>query len=255
MHFIIVLVLFLSVSFCSSCTVRPVGQSGHNFCKTELITKDIASAQQDDKTASSRMQEAPCCAGPEGMIELPLLQHWVCPSCMPIEKGTASIWHTDSGLHFCVILQDKDIYTNATGHDQQLWRLGDTVEFFIKPDTASEKYYAIYVAPNGYTIDICIPSRTELLSGTVSWSDLIAYESRCSANVISDPHAGVWKVEVTIPWTAFELPEIRPVISLWKFAVCRYNYSKTVSEPELSSTAYLDRPDFHQYENYNMFVF
>ena len=41
----------------------------------------------------------------------------------------------------------------------------------------------------------------------------------------------------------------------WQFAVCRYNYNQGLDDPELSSTALLTTPGFHQYEDFTDLVF
>ena len=41
----------------------------------------------------------------------------------------------------------------------------------------------------------------------------------------------------------------------WRFALCRYDYSATLDNPELSSTAPLTQPSFHRYEDYGALTF
>ena len=41
----------------------------------------------------------------------------------------------------------------------------------------------------------------------------------------------------------------------WQFAVCRYNYNQSLKNPELSSSAPLTTPGFHNYEDFNNLAF
>ena len=65
-----------------------------------------------------------------------------------------------------------------------------------------------------------------------------------------------WTVEGRIPWSAFKATGGRPKPGdKWRFALCRYDYSKDFDRPELSSTAPLTQPDFHRYEDYGVLTF
>jgi len=37
---------------------------------------------------------------------------------------------------------------------------------------------------------------------------------------------------------------------VWRFALCRYDYSKNFDAPDLTSCAPLTLPSFHRYEDY-----
>src|SRR5262249_31032001 len=65
-----------------------------------------------------------------------------------------------------------------------------------------------------------------------------------------------WTVEGRIPWTAFKAAGGKPQPGAkWRFALCRYAYSVTLEQPELSSAAPLTGPDFHGYEDYGELTF
>ena len=50
---------------------------------------------------------------------------------------------------------------------------------------------------------------------------------------------------------AFEAAAMRPRAGeMWRFAACRYDYSKDFEAPELSSTANVRGGSFHSYEDY-----
>ena len=52
------------------------------------------------------------------------------------------------------------------------------------------------------------------------------------------------------PWKGFDATGGRPKPGdIWRFAACRYDYSKDFDQPELSSIANV-RTGFHSYEDY-----
>jgi hypothetical protein len=60
-----------------------------------------------------------------------------------------------------------------------------------------------------------------------------------------------WVVEGRIPWSDFVHTGGKPAPGAeWKFALCRYDYSKDFEEPELSTCAPLKQASFHRYEDY-----
>src|ERR1043166_5686689 len=71
-----------------------------------------------------------------------------------------------------------------------------------------------------------------------------------SLNDSKDKDRG-WSLEGKIPWRDFLPTGGRPdVYEIWWLALCRYDYTTGLKEPELSSSAPLQKPDFHRYEDY-----
>ena len=60
-----------------------------------------------------------------------------------------------------------------------------------------------------------------------------------------------WSVEGRIPWKDFYRTGGAPKAGdEWRFALCRYDYSKNFEWPDLSSCAPLTASSFHRYEDY-----
>jgi len=186
---------------------------------------------------------------------LPLLQHWLAPGRVPKEQGTARVGRNAEGLWFHVRLEDGDILTTATEDNQCMWQLGDVVEFFVKPGVERPDYWEIHITPNGLIMDIHIPERAGLVSGEISWAQVIAADSRSRKWVKSVPGQGVWAVELCVPWATFGVSGVPEPGTTWQFAVCRYNCTGGLEDPELSSTAHYTQPGFHRYEDYHDLVF
>ncbi len=184
---------------------------------------------------------------------LPLRQHWAGTDVLPQETGDARIGATATGLSVHVRYEDSDIFSTATADQQRMWTLGGVVEVFVKPGLDRSDYWEVHVTPNGFLMDLHIPSRAGMQSGEHTWEEIITPESATVYQIhVAD---GSWSAELTIPWSAFGLTEIPVSGTTWQFAVCRYNYNGGLESPELSSTAPLAQRSFHRFEDYTDLVF
>ena len=172
---------------------------------------------------------------------------------LPQEAGGARIGATATGLSVHVRYEDSDIFSTATADQQRMWTLGDVVEVFVKPGLDRSDYWEVHVTPNGFFMDLYIPSRAGMQSGEHTWEEIITPESGTVYQIhVAD---GSWSAELTIPWSAFGLTGIPVSGTTWQFAVCRYNYNGGLESPELSSTAPLAQRSFHRFEDYTDLVF
>ena len=164
---------------------------------------------------------------------LHLIQNWLGDNTQPLVKATELVCHDQQFLRFYVVLEDSDILTRATEDDQKLWLLGDTVEFFIKPGLAKERYYEIHILPDSLIMDARIPPRRTTRAGKMTWQERVAYYSKSKKKVTVFPEEARWAIKFCMPWEAFELKQPPDPGSIWQFAVCRYNYWSARKEPEL----------------------
>ncbi len=188
---------------------------------------------------------------------LPLGQFWEGEDRFPEEAGVAYAGATGRGLSFYVHLLDSDIFSRATGDEQKMPALGDVVEIFVKPGSGRTDYWEIHVTPNGFLLDIHIPDRARISKGgTITWEQVVPFVPPASGATrrvaVTDSS---WSVEVTVPWSAFGRDAPPAPGSVWQFAVCRYNYSGGLEDPELSSTARITELSFHRHEEYTDLVF
>ena len=180
-------------------------------------------------------------------------QFWRGKDALPSEAGVAYVGATEHGLSLYVHLHDSDIFSHATADNQKMWFLGDVAEFFVKPGLDRSDYWEIHVTPNDFMMDLHIPDRNQLQDGTVTWEQIIAANSHAIKRVAV--MNGKWAVELSIPWTAFGLNAPPPSGAVWRFAVCRYNYTGDLKNIEHSSTALLTELGFHRYEEYTELAF
>ncbi|HLX59792.1 MAG TPA: carbohydrate-binding family 9-like protein [Planctomycetota bacterium] len=175
-------------------------------------------------------------------------------------KTVARLLWDDQFLYFLAEMDDADVYADNTEHNGAIW-FNDVFELFFKPSRANLGYYEFEVSANNTTFDVYFPSRG---SGSVGrWKNKfqfhletkVALRSGTTINDASDRDTG-WIVEGKIPWTDFVQTGGKPIPnSEWRFALCRYDYSKDFEEPEMSTSAPLTQQNFHRYEDYGAIKF
>ena len=223
----------------TSCAHDDRVEGGGQASAAEPLACPVLAAEPADLSAAVPAKYGAC-------RPLPLRQHW--DGALPGEEGVARIGATPGGLSVHVRFVDSDIFSTATANQQRMWTLGDVAEVFVKPGLDRSDYWEVHVTPNGFLMDLHIPSRAGMRSGEHTWEEMIAPESGTTFQTLESD--GSWSAELTIPWSAFGLEGIPASGATWQFAVCRYNYNGGLEEPELSSTAPLTKASYHRYEEY-----
>ena len=158
-------------------------------------------------------------------------------------------------LYFFAEMEDADLYADVTEQDAKTWN-NDVFELFFKPDDNKLAYYEFQVNAANTKFDAFMPSRGS--GGFNRWrhahelsvESAIVHEG--TLNQWQDTDEG-WSVEGRIPWSTFKMTGATPpevAAAVWKFALCRYDYSVGFESPELSSCAPLNVLNFHRYEDY-----
>lgn len=156
-------------------------------------------------------------------------------------------------LYFAAQMEDGDLFADITEHDGKTWN-NDVFELFFKPAVDKSGYYEFQVNAAGTVMDMFLPKRggdnfeQQVKAGDFHVDAKITREG--TLNERTDKDRG-WTVEGRIPWTDFLRTGGRPAPNeVWKFALCRYDYSVLFDDPELSSSAPLQIRSFHQHEDY-----
>jgi hypothetical protein len=164
----------------------------------------------------------------------------------------------DRYLYFAAEMEDTDLYADVRQRNGITWE-NDVFELFFKPSERKLAYYEFQVNAANTHLELFLPSRGS--GGYRRFAPLTrlgmesAVRLRGTLNNWKDKDQG-WTVEGRIPWSAFTATGGRPRPGdKWRFALCRYDYSKDFDSPELSSTAPLTRSDFHRYEDYGVLTF
>lgn len=185
------------------------------------------------------------------------------PAVTPAELGRtktkARLLWDDEALYFFAEMEDADLYADVIEQDSQTWE-NDVFELFFKPDRKQKPYYEFQVTPRNTHFDACIASGIGG-GGIRRWKSAHEFRwetkpsLRGTLNHENDTDEG-WSVEGKIPWTDFRHTGGKPKAGdIWRFALCRYDYSLNFDTPDLTSTANLTNVDFHQTENYGALRF
>jgi hypothetical protein len=168
-------------------------------------------------------------------------------------RTTARLLWDDQAIYFAGEMEDADLYADIAEHNGMCW-LNDVFELFFKPDD-SLKYYEFQVNAAGTHLEMFLPSRgaggyLRFGKKDVKLGMVTKVILNGTLNRWEDKDAG-WNVEGKIPWTAFTATGGKPNPGdLWRFTLCRYDYSVGFERAETSTTAPLTRADFHRYEDY-----
>lgn len=172
------------------------------------------------------------------------------PAAGPARSSTRArlLWDAES-IWFAAEMEDVDLYATITDPDGRLWE-NDVFELFFKPSTSSLHYYEFQVNAANALLDMRLPSRGaggyERFRKAPGPSIGAKVALAGTLNQAGDRDRG-WTVEGRIAWEGFEAPKAG---ELWRFALCRYDYSSAYEAPELSSCAPLTERNFHRYEDY-----
>ncbi len=179
---------------------------------------------------------------------------WLKNQARPSKTATKAklLWDRDA-LYFFAELEDHDLFADITEHDGMTW-YNDVFELFFKPALDKPGYYEFQVNAAGTTMDMFLPQRGIKDFEKSVRDGEFRFEARVKTdgtlNQRTDRDIG-WTVEGRMPWTDFLRTGGRPAVEeVWKFTLCRYDYSKEFETPELSAVAPLQAANFHQHEDY-----
>ena len=165
-------------------------------------------------------------------------------------------------LYFHADMTDSDLLADITTHDGALWN-NDVFELFFRPDADKSGYYEFQASAAGARFDAFYPKHdpqtatTDAKSGSFRWEAKVRLRGKLNS---PGGQANGWSVEGRIPWTDFMRTGGRPVPEeIWKLNLCRYDYNKNWTAPELSCIAPIHSKKigafFHQTEDYASIAF
>jgi hypothetical protein len=169
-------------------------------------------------------------------------------------RTKARLLWDDDYLFFHAEMEDADLFADVREENGKTWE-NDVFELFFRPDEASPRYYELQVTPLNTHFNVFTPARGEggpqlfvANKGAFHWKTVVVLDG--TLNQRQDTDKG-WSVEGRIPWSDFAPTGGKPKPGdTWRFALCRYDYSKSFKTPDLSSCAPLQALSFHRYEDY-----
>jgi len=168
------------------------------------------------------------------------------------EAGEARICWDDKYFYLGVKFFDSDIV--AEGKDDQLhhYQMGDVAELFLKP-AGKTWYWEMYVTPAGRRTTLWFPGRGRL--GLKSCEDNpgnLRVAALCHGTLNNwEDKDSFWTGEMAVP-----VEELRKggepfgAGARWTIMVSRYNYSRYLSNKELSMAPRLSQTNYHLLEDY-----
>jgi len=185
-----------------------------------------------------------------------LQQAWLAAPETDFAPATVRVGWRGNSLRVFAELDDRDIFTRATAHNQRMWELGDVLEIFLQP-ADSPAYVELHVTPNNHRLQLRFPDVATLRRAQAadSFDDLILSDGVFDSTTWLQPDQRQWQVHAEIPAVlvcgADKLPGEKP----WRFSFSRYDYIGGRREPVISSTSPHARPDFHRLDEWGNLFF
>ena len=175
------------------------------------------------------------------------------PDFLPATVRTG--WHADSLLVFAE-LEDADIFSRATAHNQRMWELGDVLEIFLSPEN-SAAYVEFHVTPNNFRLQLCFPDTATLRQAQTEnrFEHLLLPDDVFQSRVWARPENNRWFVLAEIP-SAAVCGSVRALAGQkWRYSFSRYDAVRGRAEAIRSSTSPHPQPDFHRREEWGTLSF
>ena len=174
----------------------------------------------------------------------------------PVTATAAQLLWDREHLYFFATMEDTDLYADVSQHDGVTWD-NDVFELFFKPADDKPGYYEFQVNAAGTTMDVFFPRRGAGGFGRFKSDGEFDFPVKVvldgSLNKWSDKDKG-WQVEGRLSWKDFARSGGRPNPGeVWKYTLCRYDYSVDFEGPALSTSATMSTnafPNFHYWEDY-----
>ncbi len=176
------------------------------------------------------------------------------PACMP---GTVRTGWCKRGLLVYADLEDTDIFNPVTTFNAPAFQHGDAFEIFLRP-AAQHAYYEFHVSPRNQIFQLRIPSAAAfkaLPPGTGIRTDWLVSGRRIASRVRTAAASGRWEVLARIPLDM--VMALRPVTAgdEWRFSFSRYDYTRGIPDPVLSSSSPHRVLDFHRQQEWGRLRF
>jgi hypothetical protein len=172
-------------------------------------------------------------------------QHWKCERDANFAKGIVRLGWLGSCICFDAHLDDSDIFTAATKRNQELYRLGDTLELFAGV-RGHKNYIEYHYAPNGTIMQLFWPQAI----GEINVKELGGI-SQFMVNENHSQHAVKWtdrgwRVCGMVPASALGMGDEHLLDQEWDVSFGRYDYDALGNAPVLSCTSPHKEGSFHR---------
>jgi hypothetical protein len=150
------------------------------------------------------------------------------------------------------VLQDDEVFSQATRHNQKMWELGDVLEFFVQVEGRAD-YLEMHVTPSNHRLHLRLPGvggRTQPEAAPLTFEEMLVSPPGFSSSV--EKTTTGWAVRAEIPVQALALTELTPGTAL-RVSFSRYDAAPH-RRPVLSTTANHPVIAFHRPEEWTKLV-
>ncbi len=176
------------------------------------------------------------------------------------EPGEVRLAWDDKYLYVGIKFIDSDIVQESDKDQQPHYSSGDVAEIFLKPEK-STWYWEIYGTPNAKKTVFWFPGRgrvglqSSLAPGMNLDEVLVASQIKGTLNDWRDRDE-YWTLEMAIPAKGLTMHgDAFGPGSDWRILVARYNFSRYLSQRELSMVPQLSVTNYHLLEEYAILKF
>jgi hypothetical protein len=174
--------------------------------------------------------------------------------------ASVRVAHDCCHLYILAQMEDTDIYNRADAMNQKTWMLGDVFEIFLRPES-QEAYYEFHLTPENQVLQLRMASEKDFYRQRRVDKKYSFFEQCQISEVILKSRTRImqdlnqWWVMVSLPLDRISEKKAWEPTDVWRVSFSRYDYTRGVQEPLLSSTSQHLKVDFHDQSCWQRLVF
>jgi len=189
--------------------------------------------------------------------QVELQQAWLAEPSPYFQPTVVRCGWTDEALIVWAQLSDRDIFNEVRGFNQWAFNKGDTFEIFLRP-CQQLAYFEFHVTPFNQLLQLRFPSAEDFQAHTndPGYDDTcLVFNPVIETRTAIHQQQNLWEVAASIPF-AFVVEEgIVGEGSEWLFSFSRYDHSRALPEPVLSSSSPHRECNFHRQQEWGTLTF
>jgi hypothetical protein len=192
----------------------------------------------------------------QSAVPSPFQQAWRSETEAGFSPGVVRMGWRECSLLVFAELTDMDIYNRATKLNQLTWELGDVFEIFLK-STEKDSYVEFHVTPQNQRLQLHYPD-----ANAAEWArkqgrldDVFFRHEAFYSRTWVEAQLNRWLVYAEIPARMVSGSNEPIANTQWRFSFGRYDYTRGVREPVISSTSPHATLDFHRQHEWGLITF
>lgn len=193
----------------------------------------------------------------EGADKVELREAWLPERSDYFQPAVVSTGWTADALIVWARLTDLDIFNEVREFNQWAFNKGDAFEIFLRP-CQQPAYFEFHLTPFNQLLQLRFPSAEKFRAMTKvpGWDDeCLVYEPRLESRATIAAEENRWEVVAAIPFSLVVEEGKVEDGSQWLFSFSRYDHTRGLSEPTLSSSSPHGVCNFHRQEEWGTLTF